>query len=158
MLAHERKSAAHMGFVVEERGLETRRAVTRRTIRARRPRCELPLVRVLMTVLTEFVRDRAAEVAFFVALPAGHFRMLPGQTKLRRVVIEIPAGTIILPAAGVVTPVAFAAELHVLECAVVGIVVTTRTAVGERHAFKEDCLLKRIAVRVCPLGWRLTGS
>ncbi len=157
MLPRERKSASHVGFAVKERRLEILRAVARGTIRASRPRCELPLVRVLVTVLTEFVRDRAPEIVFFVAFPAGHLRMLPDQAKLRGVVTEIPGGATILPAAGVVAAVAPAAEFYLLKCPAMGIGVTA-LAVAEGQPFKKKRLLRRIAVSAPSVALHLADS
>lgn len=110
-----------------------------------------------MTIPTEFVRDRALEIAFFMALPAAHFRMLSDQLKLRGVVVEIPAGTIVLPAAGVVTAVALAALLHFLERAVVLIGVTALAAV-KRYSLIGKQPLDRLAVSAGTTGLYRAGA
>jgi hypothetical protein len=59
-----------MSLAVKQWRLETGRVVTSGAIRSRRARCELPLVRVFVTVLAEFVRDGAPKIAIAVTLPA----------------------------------------------------------------------------------------
>ncbi len=102
MLSHKRKRTTRMGFAIEKRRFETRGAMTRRTIRTARARCKLPLVRILMTILAEFMCDRATEISFLVALSAGKGRMLSDQAKLHNAVIETAARVIAFESSGVV--------------------------------------------------------
>jgi len=157
MLPYKWKSAARMGLAIKKRGLEIRRVVTGRTIRTRRTRCKLSLMRVIMAVPAKFMRDRALKIVFLVALRAGQDRVLPNQAKLCEAVIETPGGTIVFEAAGIVTPLAPAAEFQALKCTVVLIRVTTLAA-AERQPFKKKRLLIRGGPRRCILDFHLAGA
>ena len=100
--------------------------------------------------------DRASEIALFVALAAGRLSMFSDQTIFRGVVIKFPGRTIVLPASGIVTAIALAAEFHLLECAVVRIVMTGLAAV-ESDPFKENQLLRWIAIDKHKVDLRLAG-
>lgn len=107
-----------------------------------------------MAVPAELVWDRATEIALFVTFRATLFGMLPGQAKFRQVVIKVPGGTIMLPPACVVTALAFAARLHILKSAAVGIIVAALATV-EEYPFEYQQLWRRIAINLASNGLRL---
>lgn len=117
-----------MDFPVKYGWLETRLVMASRTIRAGRPRCELPLVRILVAGLAAVVRNRPMEIAVLVTAPASQFGVLSNQNELCAVMIEARAWMIAFPAARCVALLAGTLELHILECSAMRVRMTTLTA------------------------------
>jgi hypothetical protein len=132
----QRKSGKPMGLAVEEWRIEAGRTVTGGTIRPRRPRRELPCVRILMAVAAAFVRNRPMEIVVLVAFVARQRCMSSDQGKPRHLVIEDRGDAVLLPSAGAVATFTFAPHLHVLESIMVRILMTVLAA-AERQAFEE---------------------
>jgi hypothetical protein len=135
VLPHERKRAAHVSFAIEERRFEILRAVACGTIGTRRARRKLAFVRILVAVPAEFVRHGPLEVAFTVTPGASKSRMLAHQREFCKIVIETHAWPVVFPTSGIMAGLAFIAEFHIQESAMVRIGVAALTA-GKGQSLK----------------------
>jgi hypothetical protein len=137
VLSNQRKGAAGVGFTIKKRRSEFRCPVTRRTIRAGCSRCKLPIMRIRMAILAEFMGDRSTEISFLMAFNTRKFRMFSDQPEYCQIVIKTPGGTIEI--LRIVALFALASGFRILECALMLVRVAV-SATAERQPFKKKCL------------------
>lgn len=128
MLLLQGKRGFLVRFAIEEGWFETGFAVTGAAIATSGTDQELPLVRVFMAVLAFVMCDGAVKVGILVTMAARSRGMLSVQCELRHCVIELDAGTILLPAASVMAGFAATANFHVNEGAAMRIFVAALAA------------------------------
>jgi len=114
-----------MHLAIKQGRFELRLVMARRTVAASRPRRELLVVRIFMTALAAFMLNRKMEVHTPMTLGTGQRSVLLHKFELRQVVIEIPAGLILLPATGAMARIATPAELRLLKRAPMRILMAT---------------------------------
>ena len=137
MLPFQREGALTVGLAVEPRRLESCVVVTRRAIRPGGARSKLRAVRILVAILAALVGNGPPEIASFMTLRTSLLRMLPGEWKPGSGMAETGAGTIILPATGVVAVVAGPSKPGLAECRAMRVGVAALTGAerepGELH-------------------------
>jgi hypothetical protein len=112
---------------------------------------------IFMTVPAKLMSARTFEVTVFMAFVTTQLSVFSGQVELREVVVKNLSGSIIPPAASVVTCLAPAVELQIFKGAAMRACVTAAAAV-ERQTFEEELFCRRTSRRGCNRFLSRTGE